>query len=80
MASNIKEKKLIYSFDDYTSMPYPSAKNIDYSSSNSFVNSTTLNNTYQQLVDNDLYVAQQLNAKKNYAIGPTILDPTNPEQ
>lgn len=77
MASNIPEKNLIYSFDDYASLPYKDEHNINYSNENSFINSTSLNNTYQQLVDNDLHIAQELNNRRGWKVGPLSPDGTS---
>ena len=46
MASNIPEKNKAYSFKSFTTLPYPDAKNINYSYENSMLNSSILNNTY----------------------------------
>lgn len=77
MASNIKEKNTIYAFEQRSSMPYPDDKNINYSSLNSYINSTSLNNTYQQLVDNDQYIANRLLSMKGNAAGPIVVDQDN---
>ena len=60
MSSNIKTKNLIYKFKKYDELPYQSSKMIDYSSNDQYVNSTSLNNTYGQCVDNDLFIAKHL--------------------
>lgn len=74
MASNIKEKNLVYSFDEYYGLPYDDVKSVDYTNENAYVNSIALNNTYQQLIDNDKVVAQVLDSKKSQKIGPTVLN------
>lgn len=57
MASNIKEKNLVYSFDEQYSLPYDNVKKIEYSPENTYVNSIAMDNIYQQLIDNDKVVA-----------------------
>lgn len=60
MASNIDTKNTISDFKHFSALPYPRVGNVDYGASRAFIDSIALNNTYKQLVDNDLYVAQYL--------------------
>lgn len=74
MANNIQEKNLIYGLQPFNEIPYPKVENIDYGSGNQFVNAAQLDNTYSQLVDNDMYVAQHLLSKQKFTGGPTMVN------
>lgn len=70
MANNLPEKKLIDSFRSFSKMPYQKVEHINFSEANNFINVDSLNNAYTQLIDNDLFVAQELKNKIGYRVGP----------
>lgn len=73
MASNIEEKKKLYGMKQFTGLPYGAAGNVAHGNDNIFLDSTSLNNTYGQMVDNDLHLMHSLNRKDQAYDGPTIL-------
>lgn len=75
MASNINAKNTLYKLKTFRGMPYQNVGNIDYGPGNQYVDSLTLNNTFTQLEENDLYAAQYLKNKLKAQIGPSIVDP-----
>ena len=75
MSNNINTKNVIFRFRKYDTLPYSRSKMIDYSSAgNKYANSTTLNNTYAQCVDNDMFILKKLRLANDSSrlAGPVI--------
>ena len=75
MSNNINTKNLIFKFRKYDALPYSRSKMIDYSSSeNKYASSTSLNNTYAQCVDNDMFILKKLRLANDSSrlAGPVI--------
>lgn len=66
--NNIRQKNVIYSARKHNSLPY-SYKDTKYNS-RQIVNSITINNTFRQLRDNDLFLENQMKMEQNYHVGP----------
>ncbi len=70
MGNNLKQKNNIQEMQKFSSLPYDNADKISFNENNCYINSVTLNNVFNQLVENDLYVNNHLNIKSGTQIGP----------
>jgi hypothetical protein len=70
MASNIEEKKKLYGMKTFTGLPYQSAGNVKHGNDNVFLDSTSLNNTFGQMVDNDLHLMHTFERTSQINDGP----------
>ena len=76
--NNIEQKNVIYSLNRKKQMPYRKSGHVVYNSgdahySTNNVNFSNLNNSFQQLLDNDLYIENYLNGKSS-SVGPKSRD------
>lgn len=70
--NNIPQKNVIFGFRESNQLPYGK---VDVRLQNSeAINSINVNNSLQQLRDNDLYIENQLNYLSEYQIGPKTFD------
>ena len=70
--NSIKKKNIILSFKESNNLPYDT-NDVSYYD-NISLNEPIINNTLQQLVDNDLYIENELLHKKKYQVGPKQLN------
>lgn len=70
MGNNIKQKNLAFSFEKKTGIPYGDLKYVSLDDNRSVDNSLNVNNTTEQLVDNDIFIENQINFNKNRRVGP----------
>ena len=68
--NNLKQKNVIYKKDVKDVLPHTSKGDSIALASNSNVTDARLNNAFQQLVNNDLYLENRLVAGLNYQPGP----------
>ena len=73
MANNIPEKNLIYSFTSYRGLPYDNVKKIGFYKNNKYVDSFSLNNVYNELVDNDAVAAIEALSKRTAVNEPITI-------
>lgn len=65
--NNKRQKNIVYGYNSIETIPY-SDTNLG---KNEFIkNSTTINNAFRQLLDNDLYIENKLNKVENNVVGP----------
>lgn len=72
--NNQKQKSLICKNDPHMGMPCSGVENVKYYSSDSSIPALRLNNTFQQLLDNDIYLENSLNNLSSYIPGPKAYD------
>ena len=63
-------KTAIYQEARRNDLPYAEDQSIRYSGHSASLPSTRLNNSFAQLLDNDIYLEQQLNHVSSYNVGP----------
>lgn len=68
--NNIQQKNALYSLTPDVGLPYEKKQHINNGEQCDSLNATDINNSMQQLLDNDLYVEAQLNAMSSYVEGP----------
>lgn len=67
--NNINQKNALMREHESIGLPYAYAGHVGYESATN-ISQTSLNNTFQQLVDNDLYIENKLANDYAYQIGP----------
>jgi len=69
--NNKSQKNIIYKYNNIETLPYQGS-NLD--KEEIVKNSTNINNAFQQLLDNDLFIENELNRIGNTVIGPKADD------
>lgn len=67
--NNIDYKNVVLSLAKNSSLPYKETGHVKYTS-NMSLNSSTMNNTFSQFVDNDKFIESYLNGTQSYQYGP----------
>ena len=70
--NNINQKNTVLSFNEKNSLPY-GEYDVKYQNGTA-IDSINLNNTFNQLVENDLYIEKQLTFLSDYQVGPKVFD------
>ena len=73
--NNIPQKNIIFENSRNNGLPYYNAGNIQYVGGQN-INFATLNNTFQQLIDNDLYAENRIRNYAEQIVGPKSSDPS----
>lgn len=72
--NNIRQKNVMQELQTNVDMPYIRHQFVDLQSNNPSINSIDVNNSLQQLLDNDLYLESKLTNTSSYIIGPKVYD------
>lgn len=74
MSNNKQAKNIIYSLDKKQLIPYQSIKNIQYTGTDGNITAARINNSFQQLLDNDLVLQNQFKNMESFSPGPKNYD------
>lgn len=74
--NNIQQKNTIQKLISNVDMPYQDKFYVDHAIANYTLDSSDVNHSMQQLLDNDIYIERTLNATSSYMQGPKMYDET----